>query len=96
MWKSELLVLCSTNCLPVTFSGVHLSVDEFHQAADRYLQSEEERQRAVFVDCRNFYESDIVSDFRCGNPLSRVLAVVLSKDVISIFLFLDPTALQLK
>ena len=41
------------------FSGKHLNPEEFHQAVENHLKNQE--STSVFIDCRNFYESKIVS-----------------------------------
>ncbi|XP_078696074.1 thiosulfate sulfurtransferase/rhodanese-like domain-containing protein 2 [Branchiostoma floridae x Branchiostoma belcheri] len=47
------------SCASYKEAGVHLSVDEFHERLERHLQTEDDTDRTVFVDCRNFYESRI-------------------------------------
>ena len=44
--------------LSIVFLGVHLDPEEFHRAVEKHLQSDRE---SLLVDCRNFYESKIVS-----------------------------------
>ena len=45
----------------ICVTGKHLSPDEFHEAVEKHLGSKD--STAVFIDCRNFYESKIVSKF---------------------------------
>ena len=42
--------------------GHHLSPEEFHAAVEKYLSDPQEQDRTLLIDCRNFYESKIVSD----------------------------------
>lgn len=42
--------------------GIHLSPGEFHKEIEKLLsQSSEEQGDTIILDCRNFYESKIVS-----------------------------------
>ncbi|ELU04564.1 hypothetical protein CAPTEDRAFT_225819 [Capitella teleta] len=43
--------------LTVDKTAVHLAPDEFHEAIDKHISSEE--KDSIVVDCRNFYESKI-------------------------------------
>lgn len=44
-------------------SGKHISPEEFHEAVRKLLTDPEEKKNTVLVDCRNFYESKVVSFF---------------------------------
>jgi len=44
------------------FEGIHLSPQEFHREVEQYLsQASEGQSDTILLDCRNFYESKIVS-----------------------------------
>lgn len=43
--------------------GIHLSPGEFHKEVEKYLsQANQEQSDTILLDCRNFYESKIVSE----------------------------------
>jgi predicted sulfurtransferase len=44
--------------LTVEHTGVHLTPEEFHKAFEKHVDTDD--RNAIFVDCRNFYESKIV------------------------------------
>ena len=43
----------------MSISGKHLNPEEFHIAVENHLKNPD--SKSVFIDCRNFYESKIVS-----------------------------------
>lgn len=48
--------------LPLYSEGIHLTPQEFHREVEHYLsQSSQGQSDTILLDCRNFYESKIVS-----------------------------------
>ncbi|XP_066297058.1 thiosulfate sulfurtransferase/rhodanese-like domain-containing protein 2 [Branchiostoma lanceolatum] len=48
-----------SSCVSFREAGVHLSAEDFHEMLEQHLQTEDDKDSTVFVDCRNFYESRI-------------------------------------
>lgn len=68
--RSYIILYCSSdfqNCvffsfLPLYSEGIHLTPQEFHREVEHYLsQSSQGQSDTILLDCRNFYESKIVS-----------------------------------
>lgn len=51
------------------FLGIHLSPGEFHKEVKKFLsRANQEPSDTILLDCRNFYESKIVSKNRTDRP----------------------------
>lgn len=51
-----------------SFSGVHLEPEEFHKEVEALLAEGDSCSDTILLDCRNFYESKIVSDISVFLP----------------------------
>lgn len=64
IWHIVVLILTTSLSLSLFFfsKGIHLSPQEFHREVEQYLsQASQGQSDTILLDCRNFYESKIVS-----------------------------------